>query len=66
MYRSMIDEIKDESMMLYHDQVVDQPNQVPARNVLVVTLVVLVDVAICEGDEKQTERISVEKIPRQC
>ena len=52
-------------MMLYHDQVVDQP-KVPARNVLVVTLVVLVDVAIREGGEKQTERISVEKIPRQC
>jgi len=48
-------------MLTINDQDDDALNRVNARNVLVVTLVVLVDVAIREVDEEQVQRMSARK-----
>ena len=48
-------------MLMINDQDDDALNRVNARNVLVVTLVVLVDVAIREVDEEQVQRMSARK-----
>ena len=48
-------------MLTINDQDDDALNRVNARNVLVVTLVVLVDVAIREVDEEQVQRRSARK-----
>ena len=48
-------------MLTINDQDNDALNRVNARNVLVVTLVVLVDVAIREVDEEQVQRMSARK-----
>ena len=48
-------------MLTINDQDDDALNRVNARNVLVVTLVVLVVVAIREVDEEQVQRMSARK-----
>ena len=48
-------------MLTINDQDDDALNRVNARNVLVVTLVVLVDVSIREVDEEQVQRMSARK-----
>ena len=48
-------------MLTINDQDDDALNRVNARNVLLVKLVVLVDVAIREVDEEQVQRMSARK-----